>query len=63
MKIKTEHTKPIGHYESIAKRKVHSTKYPIKENRESIYWRLNSTHESSRKKKKLIHPGGLEEWK
>ena len=40
----------MGHYESSAKRKVHSTKCPIKEKGESIHWRLNSTLESSRKK-------------
>ena len=40
----------MGHYESSAKRKVHSTKCPIKENGESTHWRLNSTLESSRKK-------------
>ena len=38
----------MGHYESSAKRKVHSTKCPIKENGESTHWRLNSTIESSR---------------
>ena len=40
----------MGHYESSAKRKVHSTKCPIKENGESTHWRLNSTPESSGKK-------------
>ena len=40
----------MGHYESSAKRKVHSTKCPIKENGESTHGRLNSTLESSRKK-------------
>ena len=40
----------MEHYESSAKRKVHSTKCPIKENREGTHWRLNSTLESSRKK-------------
>ena len=47
----------MGHYESSAKRKVQS---PHKENGESTHWRLNSTPESSRKKKKLIHRGGVE---
>ena len=40
----------MGHYESSAKRKVHSTKCPIKENGESTHWTLKSTLESSRKK-------------
>ena len=53
----------MGHYENSAKRKVHSTKCLIKENGESTHWRLNSTLESSRKKKKLILPGGVEDWK
>ena len=30
MKIKIQHTQTMGHYESSAKRKVHSTKYPHK---------------------------------
>ena len=53
----------MKHNESSAKWKVHSTKCPPKENGESTHWRLNSTLERSRKKKKLIHPGGLEDWK
>ena len=56
MKIKIQHTKPMGHYESSAKRKVHSTKCPIKENGES-------TPESFREKKKQTHPGGVGDWK
>ena len=40
----------MGHNESSAKRKVHSTKCPFKENGESTYWTLNSTPESSGKK-------------
>ena len=46
----------MGHYESTAKRKVHSTKCPIKENGESTHWRLNSTLESTRKKKEADSP-------
>ena len=53
----------MGHNESSAKRKVHSTKCPIKENGESTHWRLNSTPERSGKKKKQSHPGGIEDWK
>ena len=44
----------MGHSENSAKRKVHSTKCPIKENREGKYWRLNSTHKSSRKKRSRL---------
>ena len=46
----------MRHCESSAKRKVHSTKCPIKEIGESTYWRLNSTLESSRKKKEADSP-------
>ena len=46
----------MGHNESNAKRKVHSTKCPIKESRESTHWRLNSTLESSRKRKEADSP-------
>ena len=40
----------MGHNVSSSKRKVHSTKCPIKENGESTHWRLNSTPKSSGKK-------------
>ena len=53
----------MGHNENSSKRKVHSTKCPIKENGESIYWRLNSTPKSSGKKKKQTLQGGIEDWK
>ena len=46
----------MGHNERSSKRKVHSTKCLIKENGESIYWRLNSTPESSGKKKEADSP-------
>ena len=58
-----QHTKPMGHYESSAKRKVHSTKCPFKETGESTYWSLNSTPENSGKKEKQTLPGGVEDWK
>ena len=46
----------MGHNESSAKKKVHSTKCPIKENGEITHWRLNSTPESSGKKTEADSP-------
>ena len=46
----------MGHNESSAKRKVHSTKCPIKENGKRTYWRLNNTPESSGEKKEADSP-------
>ena len=46
----------MGHNESSAKRKVHSTDCPIKENGENTLWRLNSTPENSGKTKETDSP-------
>ena len=49
--------------ESIAKRKIHSTKCPHKENGKSSHQWPNSTPESRRKKKKQAYLGGVEDRK
>jgi hypothetical protein len=41
----------MGHNESLAKRKTHSSEYLQKETGESIHYQLNSTPESSRIKR------------
>jgi hypothetical protein len=50
----------MGHNESSAKRKTHSSKCLQKETGESIHSQLDSTSESSRTKKKQMHPRGVD---
>lgn len=52
MKINAQYIKLMGHFESRAKRKAHSTKCPHIKLGEISHKRLNSTSENSRTKKK-----------
>ena len=53
----------MGHYESSAKRKVHSSKRPLKKKTEKAHIRDLTAHLKALEKKKQTHPGGVEDWK
>jgi hypothetical protein len=50
----------MGHNESISKRETHSSECLQKETRESTHFQLDNTPKTSRKKRKQIHPRGVE---
>jgi len=50
----------MGHNESRAKRKIHSSECLQKENGKSIHWQLVSTPKNSRNKKKQRHLRGVD---
>ena len=52
----------MGHYESSAKRKVHSTKCPFKKTEKAHIGDLTA-HLKALEKKKQTLPGGVEDWK
>ena len=62
MKIKTHILKPMRHYESSAKKKVHSTNCPIKKMEKAHIGHL-TVHLKALEKKKQTHPVGVEDWK
>ena len=53
----------MGHYESSAKRKVHSSKSPHKKTEKAHIRDLTAQLKTLEKKKKQTHPGGVEDWK
>ena len=50
----------MGHNESSPKRKTHSSECLQKETRENIHYQLNNMPKNSRKKRKQIHPRGVD---
>ena len=54
----------MGHYESSAKRKVHSTKCPIKKKKtKKAHVGDLTAHLKALEKKNQTHPEGVEDWK